>query len=201
MSPFFVSSSPTRGDQVPIVCGEFLINDYAALDDPATRQAYEQFCDSWVACAQRQISLRPKSPSPEEVDKRREERRRKGLLIALNTYAKRNNMQLDEFEFVEEKERNIVNGCLGGYVHSNFVVKGVDGTPTLFFAEMHADCRKEDDVVLCTPLQENDSGQCFGCGRRAKMLRHPTCGGLFKGGQEDFPCYRVEEDSDDEYFI
>ena len=65
-----------------------------------------------------------------------------------------------DFEFVEEKERNLVNGCMGGYVHSNFVAKGVDGTPILFFAEMHRDCRKEEDVVICTPLEENnDSGK------------------------------------------
>ncbi|KAM0908622.1 hypothetical protein ACQ4PT_015320 [Festuca glaucescens] len=178
-------------------------NDFARLkacDDPVTRQAYQQFCDSWLAAAKHQISLRPKSPSPEEQSKRKEERHRKGLLIALNTYAKRNNMQLAEFEFVEEKERNLVDGCLGGYVHSNFMVKGVDGTPTLFFAELHPVCREEEDVVLCTPLEANDSGHCFGCDKRAKKLRHPTGGG-YLGGQEDVPFYRIEEDSDDECFM
>lgn len=203
MSSIFALSSPTRRDPVPSCYGEFCINDFAKLktcDDPATRQAYQQFCDSWLAAAKHQLSLRPKSPSPEEQSKRREERHRKGLLIALNTYAKRNNMQLAEFEFVEEKERNLVDGCLGGYVHSNFMVKGIDGTPTLFFAELHPDCSEEEDVVLCTPLEENDSGHCFGCDKRAKKLRHPTDGGHL-GGQEDVPFYRVEEDSDDEYFI
>lgn len=61
--------------------------------------------------------------------------------------------QITDFEFVEEKERNLVSGMLGGYVHSNFVVKGVDGRPTLFFAEMEHDCFQEEHVVLCTPLK------------------------------------------------
>jgi hypothetical protein len=67
--------------------------------------------------------------------------------------------QLAEFEFVEEKERNLVDGRIGGYVHSNFVVKGLDGAQTLFFAEIHPDCRKEEDVFLCTPLEGDDSGK------------------------------------------
>ena len=53
----------------------------------------EEFDDMWVADAKRQLSLRPKSPSREERMKRKEERHRKSLIIALNTYAKRNNMQ------------------------------------------------------------------------------------------------------------
>jgi ferric-dicitrate binding protein FerR (iron transport regulator) len=70
-------------------------NDFARLKDcdPATQEAFQQFCDSWIASANHQISLRPKSPTPEELEKRKEDRRRKGLLIALDTYAKRNNMQ------------------------------------------------------------------------------------------------------------
>ncbi|XP_051182353.1 uncharacterized protein [Lolium perenne] len=203
MSSDFTLSSPTRRDPVPSCYGEFCINDFARLkacDDPATIQAYQQFCDSWLAAAKHQVSLRPKSPSPEEQSKRKEERHRKGLLIALNTYAKRNNMQLAEFEFVEEKERNLVDGRLGGYVHSNFMVKGVDDTPILFFAELHPVCSKEEHVVICTPLEENDSGHCFGCDKRAKKLRHPTGGGHL-GGQEDVPFYRIEEDSDDECFM
>jgi hypothetical protein len=53
----------------------------------------KEFNDIWVAACERQFSLKPKSPSPEELMKRRQERKRKGLIIALNTYAKRNNMQ------------------------------------------------------------------------------------------------------------
>jgi hypothetical protein len=53
----------------------------------------EEFDAMWVAGAERQLSLRPSSPSPEEKMKRKQERYRKGLIIALNTYAKLNNMQ------------------------------------------------------------------------------------------------------------
>ncbi|EMS50917.1 hypothetical protein TRIUR3_28593 [Triticum urartu] len=104
----------------------------------------QEFGDVWLAAAERQLSLRPKSPSPEELTERRQERKRKGLLTDL--------------EFVEEKERNQVYGRGALYVHSNFLVKGSDGKPTMFFAEMHPDCTQEEDVVCCTPLEENDYG-------------------------------------------
>ncbi|XBH88349.1 hypothetical protein VPH35_075639 [Triticum aestivum] len=184
------------------IYGEFTINDYAGLqtlDDSASKE-FQEFQDFWLACAQRQMSLRPASPSHEQLMKRKQERNRKSLIIALNTYAKQNNMQINDFEFVEEKERNLVSGMLGGYVHSNFVVKGVDGRPTLFFAEMEHDCFQEEHVVLCTPLEDKDSGCCFGCNKRARKLRHPTCGG-YLGGLEDVPFPYVEEDSDDECFL
>ncbi|KAE8818449.1 hypothetical protein D1007_03570 [Hordeum vulgare] len=109
-------------------------------------------------------------------------------------------LSITDFELVEEKERNLVSGMVAGYVHSNFVVKGVDGRVTLFFAEMEHDCFQEEQVVLCTPLEDKDSGCCFGCNKRAKKLRHPTCGG-YLGGLEDVPFPDVEEDSDDECFI
>ena len=48
--------------------------------------------------------------------------------------------QLTDLEFVEEKERNQVYGRGALYVHSNFLVKGSDGKPTMFFAEMRPDC-------------------------------------------------------------
>ncbi|XP_044947989.1 uncharacterized protein LOC123397526 [Hordeum vulgare subsp. vulgare] len=146
------------------------------------------------------MSLRPKSPPPEELMKREQERNRKSLIVALNTYVKRNNMQITDFEFVEEKERNLVGGVVAGYVHSNFVAKGVDGRPTLFFAEMLHGCFLEEHVILCTPLEDEDSGCCFGCNQHAKKLRHPTCGG-YLGGLEDVPFPYVEEDSDDDCFI
>ena len=60
---------------------------------------------------------------------------------------------------MEEKERNQVDGCAALYVHSNFLVKGSDGKHTMFFAEMRPDCTQEEDVVLCTPLEENNYGK------------------------------------------
>ncbi|XP_044378510.1 uncharacterized protein [Triticum aestivum] len=184
------------------IYGEFTINDFAGLEtlDDSSSKEFQEFQDFWLACAKRQMSLRPASPSHEELMKRKQERNRKSLVIALNTYAKRNNMQITDFEFVEEKERNLVSGMLGGYVHSNFVVKGVDGRPTLFFAEMEHDCFQEEHSVLCYLMSSDDSGCCFGCNKRARKLMHPTCGG-YLGGLEDVPFPYVEEDSDDECFL
>uniref|UniRef100_A0A8R7RBW7 DUF3615 domain-containing protein n=2 Tax=Triticum urartu TaxID=4572 RepID=A0A8R7RBW7_TRIUA len=188
------------------VSGEFWIDGSARLqigDGPVPRPSsitLKEFGDLWVADAKRQSSLRPKSPSPDEQLKRRQERKRKGLVIALNTYAKRNNIQLSELEFVEEKEKNQVDGCAALYVHSNFLMKGSDGKHTMFFAEMRPDCTQEEDVVLCTPLEENNYGHCFGCDDRAKELRHPSGGG-YLGGHNEMIFHLEELDSDDDCFM
>lgn len=188
------------------VYGEIWIDGFARLHtgndstSSPSSNTLQEFRDVWLAAAKRQLSLRPKSPSPEERMKRRQERKRKGLVIALNTYANRNNMQLTELEFVEETERNQVDGCAALYVHSNFLVKGSDGKHTMFFAEMRPDCTREDDVVLCTPLEENNYGHCFGCDDRAKELRHPLGGG-YLGGHNEMIFHLEELDSDDDYFM
>ncbi|XP_014754078.1 uncharacterized protein LOC106866063 [Brachypodium distachyon] len=100
-----------------------------------------------------------------------------------------------ELELLEAKERNLVAGFSLTYVHCNFLVKGLDGTPTLFFAEMYPCCTREEDVILCTPLKENDSGHCFGCNYREKT--HPTSVGC-PGGHEDviFPYGELDSDHD-----
>lgn len=154
----------------------------------------------WVAGAERQLSLRPSSPSPEEKMKRKQERYRKGLIIALNTYAKLNNMQLNELEIVEEKGRNQVDGSGGLYEHSNFLVKDLDGKHTLFFAETHPNCTQEEDVVLCAPLEESSYGHCFGCDDRAKELKHPSGGG-YLGGLDEVILHFDDLDSDDDCFM
>ncbi|XBH59126.1 hypothetical protein VPH35_080432 [Triticum aestivum] len=107
-------------------------------------------------------------------------------------------MQPNELELVEVKERNLIDEYGKGYMHFNFVAKDSDDTPRLFFAEMHPDCRAEEDVYLCTLLKDDDSGHCFGCNDRAKELMHPTGGG-YLGGHEDvgFP-FMEEDDSDDD---
>ena len=69
--------------------------------------------------------------------------------------------QPNELEIVEEKGRNQVDGRSRTYVHSNFLVKGLDGKPTLFFAETRYYCTREEDVVLCTPLDQ-EGGCCYG---------------------------------------
>ncbi|XBH98170.1 hypothetical protein VPH35_127721 [Triticum aestivum] len=217
------------------VYGEIWIDGFARLHkggdftSSPSSNTLQEFGDVWLAAAQRQLSLRPKSPSPEELTKRRQERKRKGLVIALNTYAKRNNMQLTDLEFVEEKERNQVYGRGALYVHSNFLVKGSDGKPTMFFAEMHPDCTQEEDVVCCTPLEENDygnymlgwnlhafslviyvliytffsthkQGHCVECDDRANELRHPSGGG-YLGGHDEMIFHFEELDSDDDCFM
>lgn len=103
--------------------------------------------------------------------------------------------QPTELELLEAKERNLVAGFSLTYVHCNFLVKGLDGTPTLFFAEMYPCCTREEDVILCTPLKENDSGHCFGCNYREKT--HPTSVGC-PGGHEDviFPYGELDSDHD-----
>ncbi|VAI83686.1 unnamed protein product [Triticum turgidum subsp. durum] len=188
------------------VYGEIWIDGFARLHkggdftSSPSSNTLQEFGDVWLAAAQRQLSLRPKSPSPEELTKRRQERKRKGLVIALDTYAKRNNMQLTDLEFVEEKERNQVYGRGALYVHSNFLVKGSDGKPTMFFAEMHPDCTQEEDVVCCTPLEENDYGHCVECDDRANELRHPSGGG-YLGGHDEMIFHFEELDSDDDCFM
>lgn len=207
MPLIFTPSSPTRRDRVPKEGEKFFIDDFAGLEtweDPTPRPSsmtLDEFTDIFVAAANRQCSLRPKSPTPEERMDRRLERRHKGLIIALNTYAKRNNMQLTDLEFVEETARNQVDGYARLYVHSNFLVRGLDGKLTLFFAEVFPYCTREEDVVLCTPLEENDSGHCFGCGDRAKELKHPSGGG-YLGGHRKLMFHTGDlDDSDEEYFM
>lgn len=67
-----------------------------------------------------------------------------------------------ELELVEVKQRNLIDENGKGYVHFNFTVKKrLDGTIGLFFAEVHPDCREDDDVYLCTALEENVSGKWY----------------------------------------
>ena len=65
-------------------------------------------------------------------------------------------MQPTDLEFVEVKHRNIIGEFCKGYLHLNFLVKGLDGKHTMFFAEVHHNLRDEKDVYLCKPLGEDD---------------------------------------------
>jgi hypothetical protein len=42
-------------------------------------------------------------------------------------------LQPTDLEFVEVKERNIIGDFGKGYLHLNFLVKGIDGKHTMFF--------------------------------------------------------------------
>ncbi|XP_044961603.1 uncharacterized protein LOC123412730 isoform X2 [Hordeum vulgare subsp. vulgare] len=155
-------------------------NDFAGLEswgDPTPRASpftLKELGDAWVAAAKRQLIRRPKSPTREELLRRRQEHDRKSLMIALRVYAEEHNIQPADLELIEVKERNLIDEEGKGYVHFNFVVKMQHNPSSLFFGEVHPDCREEEDVYLCTPLEANDLGDCYGCKDRAKELVHPT---------------------------
>nr|XP_051230120.1 uncharacterized protein LOC127348047 [Lolium perenne] len=153
------------------------------------------------AASKAQFSKRPKQPPREERAKRIEERQRNILLTALKKYAKQNNIQPSELEFMEVKEMSLVIECPREYVHYNFLVKRgfSDGEPTMFFAEVKPNCKGEGDVYHCTPLEETDSGHCFACNHGAKDLMHPNAGG-YLGGHKEKGSFHMELvlDSDDD---
>lgn len=180
-------------------------------DDPTPRESEFTVDDLHEACikaCRRSFSLMAAkkslvSPSEEQV-RQREEQDRKFLMVALQVYAKQNNMQPTELEFVEVKGRNLIDESGLGYLHFNFLVKGLDGKHTLFFAEVHHDLEDENDVYLCTPLGEddlkpskqNDQALCNACEYAAKDLMHPCCGS-FQGGHEDIDSVRSDDTDDD----
>ncbi|KAF7107293.1 hypothetical protein CFC21_107939 [Triticum aestivum] len=184
----------------------FNSNDFAGLEswgDPTPRPSpftLKELGDAWVAAAKRQLIHRPKSPTRVERLRRLREHDRKSLMIALGVYAEQNNIQPADLEVIEVKERNLIDEEGKGYVHFNFLVKMQHNPSSLFFAEVHPDCREGEDVYLCTPLEANDSGDCYGCKDRAKELLHPNSGG-YLGGHMDivFPFIYVSgEESEDE---
>ncbi|KAF7067171.1 hypothetical protein CFC21_073090 [Triticum aestivum] len=161
-------------------------------------QTLEEMTAACIAATRLRNSLRPKSPTRADLWRRKQERERKTLVSALNAYAKQNNMQPDELEFVEVKGRTQILERSTEYLHFNFLVKQMDGISKLFFAEINAYCRGEKDVYLCTPLEQSDYGPCFGC--RDRDLKHPTSGAYLAG--RTYPHYCCEEiDSDDDDYM
>ena len=68
-------------------------------EDPTPRPSpftLKELGDAWVAAAKRQLIRRPKTPPREELLRRSQEHDQKSLIIALNVYAKQNNMQVCE---------------------------------------------------------------------------------------------------------
>ncbi|XP_037438025.1 uncharacterized protein LOC119305660 [Triticum dicoccoides] len=159
----------------------------------------EEMTADCIAATRLRNSLRPKSPTRADMWRRKQDRERKTLVSGLNAYAKQNNMQPDELEFVEVKGRAQILEGSTEYLHFNFLVKQVDGTTKLFFAEINAYCRGEKDVYLCTSLVQSDCGPCFGC-IRDRDLKHPTSGAYLAGRK--YPHYiREEIDSDDDDYM
>lgn len=183
-------------------------NRLETWDDPTPRNSefsLEDLREACVAAIERQFNSRAKSPTREERLKYRDEHDRNSLMIALQAYAKKNNMQSTDLEFVEVKQRNLIDECGKGFLHFNFSVKDTDGKFSIFFAEVHPNLKDEKDVYLCMPLDDKDShpskdhdqAHCYGCKDRAKDLVHPSSGG-FLGGHKDFGFPFMEFESDDE---
>ncbi|XBH94038.1 hypothetical protein VPH35_084878 [Triticum aestivum] len=156
----------------------------------------EEMTASCIAATRLRNSLRPKSPTHADLWRRKQERERKTLVLALSPYAKQKNVQL---EFVEVKGWAQILGCSTEYLHFNFLVKHMDGISKLFFAEINAYCRGEKDVYLCTPLEQSDCGSCFGC-IRDRDLKHPTSGAYLAGREyPHYSCEEIDSDDDDDY--
>jgi len=170
-------------------------------EDPSARSSTKTIDDLTAACiaaVKIRFSLRPKSPTREDLWRRKQERERDFLVLALKAYAKQNNMQPDELEFVEVKFRAQIFSGGSEYLHFNFVVKQMDGTTKLFFAEINSLRRGEKDVSLFTPLEETDCGTCFGC-IRDRDLQHPSSGAYVAGHD---PYYNYPEiDTDDDAYM
>ncbi|KAK1653128.1 hypothetical protein QYE76_070933 [Lolium multiflorum] len=159
-----ISSSTSSG--MDFSRGRSINNDaFAGLEtweDPTPRPSpftFDDLRDAFVEASKRQMRLRPKSPSKED------------LMI------RGRSMTPSELELVEIMQINLIDEYGKGYVHFNFSVKSLDGTVHLFFAEVHPDCREVEDVYHCTALNTIDSGHCIGCKDRASDLHHPNDGG------------------------
>lgn len=155
------------------------------------------------------IAMSKTMPSEEKVRLTKEHDRRV-LMIALQVYTKQNNMQPADLDFVEVKERNLVCEYGEGYWHFNFLVKGLDGKHTMFFAEVCDVVKDDKHVYLCTPLGEddfnppnkNDQACCKGCKYRSKDLIHPS-DGSFLGGHKciALPPSDSDDERDEEFLI
>lgn len=193
-------SSPKLGERDDV-------NGLETWDDPIPRRSQwtvQDLCDAFVAASKHHLSLIPQPPPREERARRRQERERSFLLnVALRKYATQNNIQHSELQLVEVKARNYVFECPRAYLHYNILVRCPDGTHTMFFAEVDPERAGEEDVHLCTPLQDataNNKGPCFSCKHRARGLMHPT-GAAYLGGhmETNFLDFELPDSSDDEY--
>jgi hypothetical protein len=69
-----------------------------------------------------------------------------------------------QFELVEVRVIRLFFEFGGGCIHYNFTAKSVDDhsandtTTRLFFSEVNANFRDENDILLCCIVEENDAG-------------------------------------------
>uniref|UniRef100_A0ACD5U5I3 Uncharacterized protein n=1 Tax=Avena sativa TaxID=4498 RepID=A0ACD5U5I3_AVESA len=107
------------------------------------------------------------------------------------------------FEFDKVRSQNwIVEGDQDNqfYYHFNFSATQACSKTCLFFAEVIPDDGDSFDITCCKPLNDDDSGHCYGCkNRHVDDLRHPACGNVYVGGHEDqkFP-FMIDTESEDD---
>ncbi|CAD6269073.1 unnamed protein product [Miscanthus lutarioriparius] len=105
-------------------------------NDPTPRESEWTVHDLHDACVEalsHDYSYFPFS-SIKLSEEQRQEHDRKSSVIALEVYTKQNNMQPTDLEFVEVKQRNIIGDFGKGYLHLNFLVKGLDEMRKMFIS-------------------------------------------------------------------
>ncbi|CAM0878319.1 unnamed protein product [Alopecurus aequalis] len=121
--------------------------------------------------------------------------------VALRKYNTRNNTK---FELVEVRVIRLFFEFGGGCIHYNFTAKSEDHHSTdddntkLFFSEVNANLRNENDVLLCCIVGENDAGHCYGCEGHVPIVVHPSSQ-AYGGGSStciNFPGSDGSSDSD-----
>ncbi|XP_051213490.1 uncharacterized protein [Lolium perenne] len=185
--------TPAIGLPVP----DILDTRLETWDDPTPRESEFSLKDlrgAFIAAARQHSSVNTMPLTREERLKRRDKNDRNSLMIALEVYTKKHNLQSSDFEIVQVQERNLIDEYGKGYIHFNFVVRGLNGEVKKFFAEVHPNIKDDTGVYLCTPLEENDKGHCYGCKDRANGLAHPNGGGFLGGHKEvGFPFMEFED--------
>lgn len=113
--------------------------------------------------------------------------------VALRKYNRANNTK---FELVDVRAIRLFFEFGDGCIHYNFTARpedhhsADDDSTKLFFSEVNANLRNENDVLLCCIVGENDAGHCYGCEGHIPLVVHPSSQ-AYGGGSStciNFPC-------------